>query len=111
MGRSASDDKGRIWIGDYPKLADEMRRWTILEPDGTPVGTLGLPVFRPAWLEDTETVTDQPHEVLDVANGRIAVLRRDELFVEFVEVYGGGRRSPHHHPGIQTATASLPFLR
>ena len=44
-------------------------------------------MFRPAWLEDTETVTDQPHEVLDVANGRIAVLRRDELFVEFVEVY------------------------
>lgn len=78
---------GRIWIGDYPKLADETRRWTILEADGTPVGTLSLPVLRPIWLEDTVAVTGQPHEVLDVAHGRIAVLRRDDLGVEFVEVY------------------------
>ena len=87
-GAISVDDGGRIWIGDYPKLTDETRRWTILEPDGTPVVTLSLPVYRPAWLEDTETVTDQPHELLDAAHGRIAVLRRDELFVEFVEVYG-----------------------
>lgn len=86
-GAISVDDEGRIWIGDYPKLTDEMRGWTILEPDGTPVGTLSLPVYRPAWLEDTETVTDQPHELLDAAHGRIAVLRRDALFVEFVEVY------------------------
>ena len=32
-------------------------------------------------------MTDQPHELLDAAHGRIAVLRRDELFVESVEVY------------------------
>lgn len=86
-GAISIDDEGRIWVGDYPKLTDEMRRWTILEPDGTPVATLSLPVYRPAWLEDTETVTDQPHELLDAAHGRIAVLRRDELFVESVEVY------------------------
>ena len=86
-GAISVDADGRIWIGDYPKLADEMRRWTILEADGTPVGTLRLPVLRPLWLEDTVAVTGQPHEVLDVAHGRIAVLRRDELGVEFVEVY------------------------
>jgi len=92
-GAISVDADGRIWIGDYPKLADETRRWTILEADGTPVGTLSIPVLRPIWLEDTVAVTGQPHEVLDVAHGRIAVLRRDELGVEFVEVYevaGGG---------------------
>ena len=86
-GAISVDAEGRIWIGDYPKLADEMRRWTILEADGTAVGTLRLPVLRPIWLEDTVAVTGQPHELLDVAHGRIAVLRRDELGVEFVEVY------------------------
>lgn len=86
-GAISVDANGRIWIGDYPKLADETRRWTILEADGTPVGTLSLPVLRPIWLEDTVAVTSQPHEVLDVAHGRIAVLRRDALGVEFVEVY------------------------
>ncbi|MDE2805022.1 MAG: hypothetical protein OXN18_07755 [Gemmatimonadota bacterium] len=86
-GAISVDANGRIWIGDYPKLADQTRRWTILEADGTPVGTLSLPVLRPIWLEDTVAVTGQPHEVLDVAHGRIAVLRRDELGVEFVEVY------------------------
>ena len=86
-GAISVDADGKIWIGDYPRLADEMRRWTILEADGTPVGTLRLPVLRPTWLEDTVAVTGQPNEVLDVAHGRIAVLRRDELGVEFVEVY------------------------
>ena len=86
-GAISVDAERRIWIGDYPKLADEMRRWTILEADGTAVGTLRLPVLRPIWLEDTVAVTGQPHELLDVAHGRIAVLRRDELGVEFVEVY------------------------
>lgn len=86
-GAISVDADGRIWIGDYPRLADDTRRWTILEADGTPVGTLSLPVLRPIWLEDTVAMTGQPHEVLDVAHGRIAVLRRDELGVEFVEVY------------------------
>ena len=87
FGAISVDADGRIWIGDYPKLADEMRRWTILEADGTPVGALSLPVLRPIWPEETVAVTTQPHEVLDVAHGRIAVLRRDELDVQFVEVY------------------------
>ncbi len=87
FGAIAVEAGGRIWIGDYPKLADETRRWTILEADGTPVAALRLPVLRPRWLEDTVAVTSQPHEVLDVAHGRIAVLRRDALDVEYVEVY------------------------
>ena len=86
-GAISVDADGRIWIGDYPKLADEMRRWAVLESDGRPVGALRLPVLRPRWLEESVAVTSQPHEVLDVGVGRIAVLRRDELDVEFVEVY------------------------
>ena len=93
-GAIGVDADGRIWIGDYPKLADEMRRWTILEPDGTPVAAVRLPVLFPSWLEDTVAVTSEPHEVLDVAHGRIAVLRRDEFDVQFVEVWemAGGLR-------------------
>ncbi len=86
-GAISVDADGRIWIGDYAKLADEMRRWTILEPDGTPVAAVSLPVLFPVWLEDTVAVTSEPHEVLDVAHGRIAVLRRDEFDVQFVEVW------------------------
>lgn len=86
-GAIGVDAEGRIWIGDYPKLADRMRRWTILEPDGTPVAVVSLPILFPRWLEETVAVTSQPHEVLDVAHGRIAVLRRDEFDVEHVEVW------------------------
>ena len=86
-GAISVDADGRIWVGDYPKLTDRTRRWTILDPDGTPVAVVGLPVMFPMWLEETVAVTSQPHEVLDAAHGRIAVLRRDEFGVEFVEVW------------------------
>lgn len=32
-------------------------------------------------------MTSEPHELLDAAHGRIAVLRRDEFDVQFVEVW------------------------
>ena len=47
FGAIKVDADGRIWIGDYPKLADELRRWTIIEPDGTPVAAVNLPVLFP----------------------------------------------------------------
>ena len=62
----------------------------MLEADGTPVGVLRLPVLQPQWLDGTVAVTNEPHELLDVGAGRIAVLRRDELDVQFVEVYEVG---------------------
>ena len=95
FGAIKVDADGRIWIGDYPKLADELRRWTIIEPDGTPVAAVNLPVLFPLWLEETVAVTSQPVELLDVAHGRIAVLRRDEFDVEFVEVYEMGINRLH----------------
>ncbi|WP_419160868.1 hypothetical protein [Candidatus Palauibacter sp.] len=86
-GAISVDADGRIWIGDYPGIADQQRRWTVLEPDGSPVGFLSLPVLRPSWMEETVAVTSAPHELLDVAHGRIAVLRRGEFDEEFIEVY------------------------
>ncbi len=94
FGAIKVDADGGIWIGDYPKLADELRRWTIIEPDGTPVAAVNLPVLFPLWLEDTVAVTSLPVELLDVAHGRIAVLRRDEFDVEVVEVYEMGSTRP-----------------
>lgn len=94
FGAIKVDAEGRIWIGDYPKLADELRRWTVIEPDGTPVAAANLPILVPLWLEDTVAVTSQPTELLDVAHGRIAVLRRDEFDVEFIDVYEMGVNRP-----------------
>ena len=84
----AVDPEGRIWIGDYPPPADPERRWTVLEPDGRPVGVLRLPVLHPRWGPlDTVAITSEPHELVDVGHGRIAVLRRGEFDEPFIEVY------------------------
>lgn len=84
----AVDAEGRMWIGDFPPPADTVRRWTVLEPDGRPVGVLHLPV-RPALFGplDTVAITSETHELLDVAHGRIAVLRRGEFDEDVIEVY------------------------
>ena len=95
------DADGRIWIGDFAKLSEPQRRWTVLGPDGSPIGTLSLPVFRPEWnryreglpglgtgpVEVTTSLPKPRHELLDVTAGRIAILRRGELAGEFIEVY------------------------
>ena len=84
----AVDPEGRIWIGDYPPPADPERRWTVLQPDGRPVGVLHLPVLHARWGPlETVAITSEPHELVDVAHGRIAVLRRGEFDEEFIEVY------------------------
>ena len=91
---------GAIWLGGYPRLDDVERRWTVLGPDGIPVGRLSLPVYRAqllkvrdsgitgwAALELETTIPSTSHELLDVATGRIAVLRTGEMGEEFIEVY------------------------
>lgn len=100
FGSIKVDAGGGMWIGDYAKLADDRRLWTVLGEDGTPVATIHLPVFRPDWLQIREgsitgralvewevTIPSPVHELLDIAAGRIVVLRKDELGREFVEVY------------------------
>ena len=100
FGSIKVDAGGSMWIGDYAKLSAEQRRWTVLGADGTPVATVHLPVFRPDWLQIREgsitgralvewevTIPSPVHELLDIADDRIVVLRKDELGREFVEVY------------------------
>jgi len=101
FGALKVDGHGRIWIGAFAKLADMDRRWTVLGPRGTPIGILALPVFRPAWfryrlgmravgreaVEYETTIPSPSHELLDIRNGRMAILRRGELGEESVEVY------------------------
>lgn len=100
FGSVKVDAGGGMWIGDYAKLSDDRRLWTVLGADGTPVGSLHLPVFRPDWLQIRDgsitgralvewevTIPSPVHELLDIAGDRIVVLRKDELGREFVEVY------------------------
>lgn len=94
------DAGGRIWLGDYARLEEQERRWTVFGSDGRPTGTLSLPVFRPEWVQIREgamtgygwvefetTIPSAEHELLDVLGDRIAILRRDDLAGEFIEVY------------------------
>ena len=93
---------GGLWIGDYAGLSDERRRWTVLGADGRPLASIRLPVFRADWLQirdgsitgqalvEWEVTIPSPSpvtELLDIADDRVAVLRKDELGREYVEVY------------------------
>ena len=100
FGSVKVDAGGGLWIGDYAKLPAEQRLWTVLGEGGTPVASIHLPVFRPDWLQIRDgsitgralvewevTIPSPVHELLDIADDRIVVLRKDELGREFVEVY------------------------
>ena len=100
IGALKVDADGAIWLGGYPRLDDVERSWTVLGPDGIPVGRLSLPVYRAellkvrdsgitgwATLELETTIPSTSHELLDVAAGRIAVLRTGEMGEEFIDVY------------------------
>ena len=100
FGALKVDADGGIWIGGYATLEDLERGWTVFRPDGRPVGALSLPVYRPellrirewgitgwAVVEHETTIPSASHELLDVASGRIAVLRTGELGEEIIEVY------------------------
>lgn len=91
---------GAIWIGGYAGLDDAQRNWTVLRRDGTPLGRLSLPVYRPELLKVREsgitgwapveletTIPSASHELLDVTADRIAVLRSSALGVEVIDVY------------------------
>ena len=100
FGALKVDADGGIWIGGYARLEDVERRWTVFGPDGTPLGMLNLPVYRPerlkigqgtstGWgvVELESTIPSAWHELLDVAGGLLAVLRTGKLGEEFIEVY------------------------
>ena len=94
------DASGRIWIGEDAKVSGERRLWSVIGVDGIPIGSVGLPVFHPEWskfsngvfsgrspVEWEITIPSPVHELLDIAGDRLAVLRKDDLGREFVEVY------------------------
>ncbi len=100
FGAVKVDSNGRIWIGEYAKRSSQQRSWSAIGADGVPVGSLRLPVFHPELLRfadgvlagrtlvEMEVAIPSPtHELLDIATDRIAVLRKDDLGQEFVEVY------------------------
>ena len=100
IGAIKVDASGRIWIGEYAKPSGERRLWSVIGVDGIPIGSVRLPVFHPEWLKFSNgvftgrapvewevTIPSPVHELLDIASDRIAVLRKDDLGAEFVEVY------------------------
>jgi hypothetical protein len=66
------DDAGRLWIGAYARPGRTMRRWVVLDSDGTVAGTL-------------ETPADAT--LLDAAGDRLAMLQRTDLDEEYIAVF------------------------
>lgn len=78
VGGVVLSERGEIWIGEYVTPADSVRRWHIYSRLGVPLGAITLPALTAAFLP-TGT------ELLDVARGRVALLRQmadGELVVE-----------------------------
>lgn len=68
VGAVVLDDEGNIWIGEYVTAASPTRRWHLFSATGVPIGTLALPT-------QTRSFIPSKVEILDVAHGRIALLR------------------------------------
>jgi hypothetical protein len=70
--RLAADVLGYLWVEDYPRPGDETSVWTIFDPNGALVGRVTTPddVFP-----------------LEIGEDYLLGVRRDELDVEYVEVY------------------------
>lgn len=69
----AMDTEGRVWVGATAELGEELRRWVVFAADGSPVGRVDLPANG---------------ELLDVTSDQVLLLRRDDLGVESVVLYG-----------------------
>ena len=69
------DAEGRLWVRDYEAFPEPEggRNWVIFEPMGAPLARVRIP---------------ERMSVLHIGRDHISVLVRDELDVEFVEVYG-----------------------
>jgi len=75
LGELLLDDAGRLWVSRFAPTTepwDQQHMWHVLDATGRPLARLTLP-------EGTRLVA--------VSRDRLAVVRRDELDVEHVEVY------------------------
>lgn len=74
------DTQGRIWIGEYVPNDDDQRQWVILAATGEPMARLQLP-------KSSQGAYPRSTELLAIGSDRLAVLRRDQLDEEYVEVW------------------------
>jgi hypothetical protein len=84
IGGLVVDDQHNIWVGDYVTPRTANRRWRIFSPIGALIGTIDLPVFDEAFMPSRS-------ELLDVASGRLALLRENaegDLFIEVRRIIG-----------------------
>lgn len=79
IGGVAIDDEHNIWVGDYITPRTSVRRWRIFSPAGELIGAIDLPAFNEAFMPSRT-------ELLDVALGRIALLRESVDGDVFIEV-------------------------
>jgi hypothetical protein len=77
FGELFGDDQGRVWVAEYSPFPRVLlpNSYTLIDSDGTWVGTLQLPV---------------PLRVLDVFGDLILGIQADELGVESVSAYRFG---------------------
>ena len=82
VGGVVVDDRGALWVGAYVTPGTAERRWYVFDTNGRSLGRLDLPsLIRP--LVPTRT------ELLDVAYGRVAIVRTSddgELYLEVRDV-------------------------
>ncbi len=79
FGALALDDEARLWVGEATRPGASTRSWVIFGADGVPEGRIELPTSAPHPL------FARP-EVLDIREGRIALLLRDEWNEQVVVV-------------------------
>ena len=74
------DADGRLWIGEAAVPGAQVRRWVVFTSDGVPEAEIRLTALWPGYLPGNT-------ELPAVSRGRIAVLKKNTLDEEFVEVW------------------------
>lgn len=91
IGGVAVDDNGAIWVGDYATPGSTEREWYVFGADGRCLGQLPLPAFGSPLLPTRI-------ELLDAAEGRVALIRETDEGEVYVEVREIKREQPSARP-------------
>jgi hypothetical protein len=82
-----AEDDGRFWLGMYAGPRARTRSWIRFSADGEVLGRIELPALPPLWPATRSAVhPGVQHAILDVRGGLVAVFRRDQYDVEYIEV-------------------------